>query len=614
MADKLVQVGSVNITTDNYTYLPKSVDVSAPSIVVSNVTNPEITSNVDYAAKINVVTTNIGEESIPNPSLFSRRQDYYNISDIISVTYKLQKLDLVYTTDSFSRVINYSRIFQESQTTNDSYTIFNLITERRDYVFTADVFSNAYSKYTTDSIQRFDESKLTVGKLLVDLNKLLDTATITSYKVSKDSVSTSDIYSRTVDYTRVFDDLVDATDDFYGLANLDDDQIAYFSKVLSSSLATTEIRSISLSGFKTDNLVTVDQASYDIDKVLVSTTNSIQDSAVISALKSVGSVGSIYESQKFLADKAVLDTGVAQDSDYSYYLDKILIDLSTSSDQLQKESYKVLVDSNLLSDVAATQWSAYRGYADTSITYSQQSFDISSVLTDGLLLQDLNSFIVAKTLVSTELSSTEVFIRKVDYVRQFSNFVNATDDFYGLANLDDDQVVYFGKNIVDEIDLLTTFSYTISKALISASSAEEQAAFNLSKSLSSELSGIADSSLVMYSSKIISDTTQTGEIFSKILNTQYANQISSNTVIENSISKLAESSIYFADTITAVVTGKGISESIAITDDVISFFKYGNRFFFETAAIGSSGVINNQNYFAGTYVEPGYVGTNTYIS
>jgi len=59
--------------------------------------------------------------------------------------------------------------------------------------------------------------------------------------------------------------------------------------------------------------------------------------------------------------------------------------------------------------------------------------------------------------------------------------------------------------------------------------------------------------------------------------------------------------------------GKNLS-SQSTTSDVLTFFKFGNRLFSEIATTNDGGVINNQGYFAESYVEPGYAGTNTNFS
>jgi hypothetical protein len=51
-----------------------------------------------------------------------------------------------------------------------------------------------------------------------------------------------------------------------------------------------------------------------------------------------------------------------------------------------------------------------------------------------------------------------------------------------------------------------------------------------------------------------------------------------------------------------------------ISADYVTFYLFTNRYFDEIATTNDSGVINNQSYFAGSYIEPGYVGTNTYFS
>jgi hypothetical protein len=60
-------------------------------------------------------------------------------------------------------------------------------------------------------------------------------------------------------------------------------------------------------------------------------------------------------------------------------------------------------------------------------------------------------------------------------------------------------------------------------------------------------------------------------------------------------------------------SGKFLSNLFGSLDTLV-YFKFLDRFFFTETTVSTDGFANIQNYFAEAYVEPGYVGTNTYFS
>ena len=94
-----------------------------------------------------------------------------------------------------------------------------------------------YLQHLTSSI---DVARKNFGKSLIDVIAQSEVLSqhIKPFKI--DTATTIDAFSRVVYFRRTFEELVDATDDFYGVTNIDDDQTAFVEKRLIDALTQTE--------------------------------------------------------------------------------------------------------------------------------------------------------------------------------------------------------------------------------------------------------------------------------------------------------------------------------------------------------------------------------------
>ena len=107
MADKIVLITAQKPITGNYTYQPKPATAEIPKLVVAKPPENNLLTKV--------IVTNMGEEVFPNPQLFKRVHDYYQVNDTVALTYRSVKFDQVALADQFSLVVQYRRVFQELQ-------------------------------------------------------------------------------------------------------------------------------------------------------------------------------------------------------------------------------------------------------------------------------------------------------------------------------------------------------------------------------------------------------------------------------------------------------------------------------------------------------------------
>lgn len=608
MTDKILQTSADVIVANANTYETKTVSISTPKIVTGNSTYTGITTTVEYE-NLKVNLDNMGEESIPNPNLFKRAHDYYAVTDRFSITINSSKLDTLNgVTDVFSRTVSYNRVFQESQVTNDSYKVFVVTKGVVDTSYLSEVFVKNLSKPFADNYTAIDIRSVEYGKNVFENIALTEEVLKLDYvKLADDNAVTQDVLTRTVDFNRSFDDFVDATDDFYGAANIDDDQIANVGKTLVDWLASSEVRVIDLNIVKSDVATTSDQKAAELTKVSSDSFTSTEQ-LVYSADKIALDTTTTSDLQTYETGKTLQDTGTTSEvTDFGFA--KTLANTFGYIEQFSYSGVKYLNTEYTVQDVTTTAWSAYRSFDDLASSSTQISFSASTQLLNITSSTDVLASETTKIAEDTFVA-TDTLSRTVDYNRDFVDYIDATDDFYGAANIDDDQIASVGKNTVDSINTA------------------EQTAYDVSKVLSDSYT-VPD---VLYSAayKVTSDTATNTDLVTysvdKILNTGYLTQETLSFEASKSIvdilglseTPVFENSKVLSDSFTKQDEIRNAPNKVVadytVNTDYVTFYLFTNRFFDEITATNDSGVINNQSYFAESYVEPGYVGTNTYFS
>lgn len=573
MSDKIVQTTSSLITANAVIPTIRPVNVSTPN-VTTRVNLPDtISTNID-TVKIVGIVTNMGEEVLTNPELFKRAQDYYRISDQIELkmTFNVVRSDLFHSSDVVTKQVSYIRPFQELKTTNDSYKVFNISKNILDQVIVPELFQVNLSKSVFDITYNTDKVSKSILKNTIDTFTNTDVYYKHINKASLEQVNSSDLFTRVVGFNRILVDTIGATDDFYGAANIDDDQIAYVGKVFQDSVTNTDLNSKIVYSSKQDTSNTVEQYSVKTTKPLFSSFSSLEQVELLSnkLAEDSSSLSDVIHSfiTKYLNTytDSVLDTQI-------FSIQKQLLDIAASNDTPSAKVSKELLDSLISLDSVYTTWLAYREFQ--SITNSTQliNFTTSKELVEGIVLQELHTYSVSKYLQESVGMLDQISTLTV-YNRSFNDLVNFTDDFFGNANIDDDQIAYVGKNLIDIL-------YTA-----------EQVSNSVSKVLNTNL----------YSSDLLS--TRTNKIAYDNLNSLDSVYLAPFKNINSATSNI--------DT-TSISTLKSVAEHVS-SSDLISFFRFTGPFFTEIIATNDSGVINNQSYFAESYAEPGYVGTNTYFS
>lgn len=376
MSDKLVQTTAQIVSANTQTYTPKVTDVTT-STITATISNQTIANTPVEAIKVTDVTTstidtavstptsinttvdtirvvgtivNMGEESIPEPKLFTRLDDYYATTDTISLTYGTTKTDQASLQDTVSK--RPGKGILDSQTASDSIFQIRLNKAQLDSLAASETLTASFGKQLAHTVSETDTALLTVTKVVSDLTTLAEVFNYSFGKGLEETIASTDTFDRVVNFSREFDSPVDATDDFLGLANLDDDQIARVGKTLIDWTTSSDTTIIVVGNNTLDVINTADQAVFQASSIIADA-GLVQDQAAFNAGKTVSSTGTTSElvTEQFgknIVDPATL-TDLASNGVFKRLLDSLL-----AQEAFSTKTTKVVEDGVALSDTLTT--------------------------------------------------------------------------------------------------------------------------------------------------------------------------------------------------------------------------------------------------------------------
>lgn len=205
------------------------------------------------------------------------------------------------TTDTFVRVVQFSRVFDEA-------------------LGVASKADKAITKPQSDTTNTSEQISKGVGKAPIDeLAAIGDfTRTVVFKRVPVESLGISDVYSRQVNYSRTFNDVVYPTDDLDGEASLQDDQEIAFVKTRTNLAHTSDVfsRTVSFNRAFSDPSAATEQA-------------------VIGFGKALSDASAFTDIQSFEIGKALSDTPIFVDT-HRFDVSKPLADISTAAELAAK--------------------------------------------------------------------------------------------------------------------------------------------------------------------------------------------------------------------------------------------------------------------------------------
>jgi hypothetical protein len=436
--------------------------------------------------------------------------------------------------------MQYLRSFTETAISQDLIAT-NTSIIKQDNISITDLFTRlvTYRPQLSDSLN-FSEYKIfAINKLTIEGVVSTDSKTILANKYLSDTLNRSDITSTQVNYLRNFQDLIDATDDYYGAATVGDDEYARFNKVI------------------VDNILRQDTTKFNISHILADS-NSIADNTQINTGKYLTQQLSNTDSNTKSSNNLKLD--IANTSQINYFNISSLVNNYVNNSELFKallqylrsftetkllqeliniNSQIIKQDNISINEIFSKLLSYQRQVSDNSTINEYKAIKVNKSTLDSSTTNDSKVISTNKYLLDI-LSRSDLISTQTSYLRNFQDLTDATDDYYGAATVGDDEYARFTKVTVDSATNIDVSKFSTYKI------------FNDYRTLST----------------------------SDSLN----NNLKSNKT----------------ETVTSI--------------DILTFYKYGGG----TAIIDlifstDSGTINNQNYFASSYVTPGYACTNTYF-
>lgn len=213
---------------------------------------------------------------------------------------------------------------------------------------------------------------------------------------------------------------------------------------------------------------------------------------------------------------------------------------------------------------------------------------------------------------------SEVFSRLVTYNITLLDNIQSTDDFLGLANIDDDQIAAVQKNLIELGNMDDLLSFGLSNVYLDSFNNSDLVNI-LSNKVFNDISNINSELLSLDTNKGHNDVSDVGDVLSIDLSIKLIDTIFTTDLVD--LLKIAawnvDDSTTASDDVSGVANidddqtasiGKNAFENITETDSVTTLTGLNKN---EQVSKSDSGLINNQGYFSSNYIIPGYVGTNT---
>ncbi len=213
---------------------------------------------------------------------------------------------------------------------------------------------------------------------------------------------------------------------------------------------------------------------------------------------------------------------------------------------------------------------------------------------------------------------SEVFSRLVTYNITLLDNIQSTDDFLGLANIDDDQVAAVQKNLIEFRNTNDLLSFGLSNNYFDSFNDSDLVVISPNKVIN-DISNINSELLSFNINKRYEDISEINDILSIDLSIKFIDTVFTTDLVDllkitvwnvNDSTTASDDvlGVANADDDQTAAIGKNAFENIINTDSVNTLTGLNKN---EQVSKSDSGLINNQGYFSSNYIIPDYVGTNT---
>lgn len=393
--------------------------------------------------------------------LFSKQQ-----TDQVAIT------ELITTLSSYNRNITDTGSISDtlqlvlSKTASETVSITEVVTTIRGYSRLITDLVNVTDDF--DGISFIDDDQTaSIGKNLDETVGLLETIIpVASYvRVNNDSLSLAESVSVVSSYNRNITDVIlsldstrfDVTKNIIDSATISEDlvTISGYNRSVTDVIGLTEnIATVSsYSRLLTDGGTVLDNTQISITKIADDSV-SLLDTTIVS----IGFGQTITDSTAtidftFNNIFKVID-GPQNYVEANYLLEDYIVpsdtDVVSVSDNLSLLNQKLITESLTTTDLVTTVSGSDRTILDSSTLTDNIRFNVGTILQETVNIPDLVNIGLTKTFIET-FSVADLVTLTGDYSRLITDSLIATDDFDGLATLDDDQVSSVGKNLLDSI-------------------------------------------------------------------------------------------------------------------------------------------------------------------
>ena len=425
------------------------------------------------------------------------------------------------------------------------------------FVLDVAVDSIGYNKFVHDVTVTGDVAVLGVSKTFTESQAVADETTYLLFKKGNlEELHTAEVRSFSIQ--KALSDVVATTDDFFGLANADDDQTMVFSKTLPVDYQVVS-DSVDVAAGKrfADALSKDDSQTLEVDKGLTENLGTTEELPTFDIQKQVDDV--VDAGDEFNA-VATTDDGEVM------VFGKTLADEWTYSDSVSVQPEKVFADTVDHPTDQIDTIEVGKGIEDVQVTSEDMLFDTSKALEDLPTTSEQVSFGIGYTIQNwanqgegpnfydtyasgyfLETYALEGF-PMLDIVKGLSDTVHATDDFFGVANTDDEEVMQFGKTLGE------VFHYS------------DQANLGYTKPLV-DLVSHADAQ-IFFVGKLLTDQVNKTDLVTKASSKALADVFSSSDIVMRNSGKGINDSANTAE-YNSFVLQKRITDSVQTTDDFL---------------------------------------------
>lgn len=484
--------------------------------VTSSTVTPEITADVaaplidspDTKEKLlEVVVTGLGEENIPDARLFKFLSDKFKLQEAV-VRQVFKNLNDLTSTDDQARKL-LQKVLSDATTNSDVFNrVWVALRSFTESTSNTELVQKDFAKAILDLANAPDLLTTSVGKYLLDVTALANLSyavMLVGKDLQDQTIGFQDVLSTIVDFNRTFEDTAFTTDDFYGAANIDDDQIATVFKVLLNWVTPQETFSVDLDRPDiTDQSTVSEQAELlvELPKFDQVSKSDLQFSTI--APNKLDQVSNT-EQQVFVVTKPDLQDQALALEQASVSSTKPVFDQTTNADAVSNTVGQTSQESTTTSELYNFDVSKADRFdtataleqAELSVTTTlvPDSFSVGELILNkliGINVNEIDYFLEDYTFDSTNYTFKAVHatdtITQVTVSKDLVDLVDATDDFYGAANIDDDQIAAFDKVLVDYVGFYEAFDRVVAYIRLFAETATalEQVELTAQKALSNQ--------------------------------------------------------------------------------------------------------------------------------